>query len=54
MRRKKLTNNLTEWPRETVLAAMHAAGLDENARAEELSLTDFDRICYALLVTRHS
>lgn len=45
MRRKKLTNNLTEWPRETVLAAIRAAGLDENARAEELSLADFDRIC---------
>jgi 16S rRNA A1518/A1519 N6-dimethyltransferase RsmA/KsgA/DIM1 with predicted DNA glycosylase/AP lyase activity len=48
MRRKKLTNNLTEWPRENVLAAMHAAGLDENARAEELALADFDKICHAL------
>jgi 16S rRNA (adenine1518-N6/adenine1519-N6)-dimethyltransferase len=48
MRRKKLTNNLTEWPREAVLAAMHAAGIGDNARAEELSLADFDRICAIL------
>ena len=44
MRRKKLTNNLTEWPREIVLAALQNAGIDENARAEELSLQQFDRI----------
>jgi len=45
MRRKKLTNNLTDWPREAVVAAMRSAGIDENARAEELGLRDFDRIC---------
>lgn len=48
MRRKKLANNLTEWPREMVLAALQKAGIDENARAEELSLQEFDRICAAL------
>lgn len=48
MRRKKLTNNLTDWPREAVLAAMQRAGIDEKARAEELALRDFDRICAAL------
>ena len=45
MRRKKLTNNLTDWPREAVVAAMRSAGIDEHARAEELGLRDFDRIC---------
>jgi 16S rRNA (adenine1518-N6/adenine1519-N6)-dimethyltransferase len=48
MRRKKLVNNLTEWPREAVLAAMQTAGIEENARAEELGLKEFDRICAAL------
>ena len=45
MRRKKLVNNLTGWrelTREQVLAAMQRAGIDENARAETLSLADFD------------
>jgi 16S rRNA (adenine1518-N6/adenine1519-N6)-dimethyltransferase len=54
MRRKKLVNNLTEWPREVVLAAMLRAGIDENARAEELGLGEFDRICRSLLVTGDS
>jgi 16S rRNA (adenine1518-N6/adenine1519-N6)-dimethyltransferase len=48
MRRKKLVNNLTGWrdlTREQVLDAMQRAGIDENARAETLSLADFDRIC---------
>jgi len=54
MRRKKLTNNLTDWPREAVLAAMQSAGIDENARAEELGLADFDRICAALRQTIES
>ena len=54
MRRKKLVNNLTEWPREVVLAAMQRAGIAETARAEELALGDFDRICRSLLVTRDS
>jgi len=48
MRRKKLTNNLTDWPREAVLAAMQGAGIDENARAEELGLEQFDAICKAI------
>jgi 16S rRNA (adenine1518-N6/adenine1519-N6)-dimethyltransferase len=47
MRRKKLVNNLTGWrelTRAQVLEAMAAAGIDENARAETLSLADFDRL----------
>lgn len=51
MRRKKLVNNLTGWrehTRESVLAAMTAAKIDENARAETLSLQDFDRLAVAL------
>ena len=47
MRRKKLVNNLTGWrelPREQVLDAMARAGIDLDARAETLSLKDFDRL----------
>jgi 16S rRNA (adenine1518-N6/adenine1519-N6)-dimethyltransferase len=47
MRRKKLVNNLTDWQemtREQVLEAMQRAGIDENARAETLSLAEFDRL----------
>jgi len=47
MRRKKLVNNLTGWrdlTREQVLAAMETAGIDLDARAETLSLADFDRL----------
>jgi 16S rRNA (adenine1518-N6/adenine1519-N6)-dimethyltransferase len=44
MRRKKLVNNLTDVPRERLLEAMRAAGIDEGARAEELSLDDFARL----------
>jgi 16S rRNA (adenine1518-N6/adenine1519-N6)-dimethyltransferase len=47
MRRKKLVNNLTGWrdlTRETVLDAMGRAGIDLDARAETLSLADFDRL----------
>jgi 16S rRNA (adenine1518-N6/adenine1519-N6)-dimethyltransferase len=44
MRRKKLVNNLTSVPREELLAAMERAGIDPNARAEELSLEDFARL----------
>jgi 16S rRNA (adenine1518-N6/adenine1519-N6)-dimethyltransferase len=47
MRRKKLVNNLTDWQeltREQVLEAMQRAGIDENARAETLSLAAFDRL----------
>ncbi|HEX6097314.1 MAG TPA: 16S rRNA (adenine(1518)-N(6)/adenine(1519)-N(6))-dimethyltransferase RsmA [Thermoanaerobaculia bacterium] len=50
MRRKKLVNNLTGWrelTREQVLEAMQRAGIDENARAETLSLADFDRLSVA-------
>jgi 16S rRNA A1518/A1519 N6-dimethyltransferase RsmA/KsgA/DIM1 with predicted DNA glycosylase/AP lyase activity len=45
MRRKKLVNNLTGWrelTREQVLEGMKRAGIDENARAETLSLKEFD------------
>lgn len=48
MRRKKLVNNLTEWPRDAVLHALRSAGIDETARAEELSLKQFDSICAEL------
>ncbi|HWW60355.1 MAG TPA: 16S rRNA (adenine(1518)-N(6)/adenine(1519)-N(6))-dimethyltransferase RsmA [Thermoanaerobaculia bacterium] len=51
MRRKKLVNNLTGWrglDRAAVLAMMERAGVDENARAETLSLEEFDRICRQL------
>jgi 16S rRNA (adenine1518-N6/adenine1519-N6)-dimethyltransferase len=48
MRRKKLTNNLTDWPRDAVLAAMKTAGIVETARAEELSLQEFDRLGSAI------
>ena len=47
MRRKKLVNNLTGWremTREQVLAAMDAASIDPDVRAETLSLADFDRL----------
>ena len=47
MRRKKLVNNLTGWrdlTREQVLAAMRAAGISEDARAETLSLEELDRL----------
>jgi 16S rRNA (adenine1518-N6/adenine1519-N6)-dimethyltransferase len=41
MRRKKLVNNLTQWPREEVLKALRETGLDENVRAETMSLEQF-------------
>lgn len=47
MRRKKLLNNLTAWrdlPRDVVLSAMQRARIDENARAEELGIEEFDRL----------
>jgi len=47
MRRKKLVNNLTAWrdlPRDVVLSAMRRAKIDENARAEELGVEEFDRL----------
>ena len=47
MRRKKLVNNLTGWrdlTREQVLGSMERAGVHLDARAETLSLADFDRL----------
>jgi 16S rRNA (adenine1518-N6/adenine1519-N6)-dimethyltransferase len=44
MRRKKLINNLTAWPREEVLRAIHDAGLDESIRAEQMTLEQFDAL----------
>jgi 16S rRNA (adenine1518-N6/adenine1519-N6)-dimethyltransferase len=50
MRRKKLVNNLIGWrerTREQVLDAMTRAGINLEARAETLSLRDFDRLAAA-------
>ncbi|MEA2490882.1 MAG: rRNA (adenine1518-N6/adenine1519-N6)-dimethyltransferase [Acidobacteriota bacterium] len=47
MRRKKLVNNLIGWrdlTREGILTAIEQAGLDVHARAETMSLDDFDRL----------
>lgn len=47
MRRKKLVNNLVghrNATREDVLRAMREASVDENARAEEMSLEEFERL----------
>ncbi len=52
MRRKKLVNNLIGWrdlTREQVLAAMARAGIDLDARAETLTLADFDRLMVSVL-----
>lgn len=54
MRRKKLVNNLTGWKertREQVLEAMQTANVDPDARAETLSLADFDRLTARLTST---
>lgn len=51
MRRKKLLNNLTAWhdlSRDDVMSAMRTAEVAENARAEELGLEQFDRLCAAI------
>ena len=51
MRRKQLVNNLIGWKEATradVVAALHAAGIDENARAETLGLPEFERLRVAL------
>src|SRR5687767_10183652 len=51
MRRKKLVNNLTGFrnlTREQVLEAMRKAEIDVDARAETLSLADFDRLFASL------
>jgi 16S rRNA (adenine1518-N6/adenine1519-N6)-dimethyltransferase len=47
MRRKKLVNNLIGWhdrTREQILAAMQRAGIDAEARAETLTLQQFDAL----------
>ena len=52
MRRKKLVNNLIGWRglvREDVLALMERSGIDPDARAETLSLAEFDRLYSATL-----
>ena len=50
MRRKKLINNITSatLTREVALNAMTRAGLSADARAEEMSLQDFDRLASAI------
>lgn len=51
MRRKKLVNNLIGWrdaTREQVLDAMQRAGIDAEARAETLSLAQFDALRTAM------
>jgi 16S rRNA (adenine1518-N6/adenine1519-N6)-dimethyltransferase len=51
MRRKKLVNNLTGWrdlTRAGVFDAMQKAGIPEDARAETMSLADFDRLTIPL------
>lgn len=50
MRRKKLTNSLEAagMNKERVAAALIAIGIDENVRAETLSLEDFDRLAQAI------
>lgn len=51
MRRKKLLNNLEGFEgasRAAVIAAIDAAGLPANVRAERLSLEELDRLCVVL------
>jgi len=51
MRRKQLVNNLIGWrdlTRDSVTAALRAAEIDENARAETLGLPEFERLRQAL------
>ena len=55
MRRKKLVNNLLNWNgmgREEALRAMREAGIDEDVRAEALSLQQFDALAGALRRTQ--
>jgi 16S rRNA (adenine1518-N6/adenine1519-N6)-dimethyltransferase len=55
MRRKKLINNLIGYQgltREDAAAAMAGAAIDANARAETMTLHDFDRLAAALLDRR--
>lgn len=54
MRRKQLVNNLIGWrgaARADIVAALHAAGIDETARAETLGLPEFERLRQALLLS---
>jgi 16S rRNA (adenine1518-N6/adenine1519-N6)-dimethyltransferase len=44
MRRKKLVNNLTTVERAALIRAMERAGINPDARAEEMSLDDFARL----------
>jgi 16S rRNA (adenine1518-N6/adenine1519-N6)-dimethyltransferase len=51
MRRKKLVNNLIGWrdlTRESALDAMQQAGIDADARAETVTLAEFDRLALAI------
>jgi len=51
MRRKKLVNNLIGWrghTRDQIEAAMKSAGLDVEARAETMSLLEFDALTSSL------
>jgi 16S rRNA (adenine1518-N6/adenine1519-N6)-dimethyltransferase len=51
MRRKKLVNNLIGWKdltREQALDAMQRAGIDLDARAETMTLAEFDRLTGAV------
>jgi 16S rRNA (adenine1518-N6/adenine1519-N6)-dimethyltransferase len=51
MRRKKLVNNLIGWrdlDRPSALAAMLAAGIDPDVRAESIDLYAFDRLLGAI------
>lgn len=51
MRRKKLVNNLIGWKdltREQALDAMQRAGVDLDARAETMTLAEFDRLTGAV------
>ncbi len=55
MRRKKLVNNLIGWrnlDRDEALITMAEAGIDANARAEQLKLADFDRLARGARASR--
>lgn len=57
MRRKKLVNNLIGWrdlDRPAALAAMTAAGIDPDTRAESLDLHAFDRLLQAIRTATHN
>jgi 16S rRNA (adenine1518-N6/adenine1519-N6)-dimethyltransferase len=53
MRRKKLVNNLTNVDRPTLIRAMERAGINPDARAEELSLDAFARLAEATIQWAH-